>query len=231
MNSGLPASVTALGRSLAFAAAGALGVTMTLLALAALGGDIDEEETPPRRDPLAELVVEAPPPPEPPPASAAAPALSSGASFERSASASAPAELDPNAPPPGQFAGVGGVGGPGSMAVARGRFVGPRMGAGPKDASAGASPGLRQSARARFKAPPRYPRAAREQGLEGEVLVRMRVDASGRVREVVIVRSEPPGIFDAAARAAAMNYRFDPAVEGGEAVASTVEQRIRFELR
>jgi protein TonB len=46
-----------------------------------------------------------------------------------------------------------------------------------------------------------YPRAAREQGLEGVVLLRVRLDDQGRVLEVELVRSAGP-ILDDAARGA-----------------------------
>lgn len=78
---------------------------------------------------------------------------------------------------------------------------------------------------------PRYPEVARRRGVEGQVLVRMRVDAEGRVVSVVVVESEPRDVFDEAARDAARRATFAPAVEGGRPVASTVEQRIHFRLR
>lgn len=78
--------------------------------------------------------------------------------------------------------------------------------------------------------PPRYPREARRRGTEGYVVVRLRVEPTGRVSDVVVVESEPPGIFDEVAEQTARSYRFSPARCGGEPVATTLEQRIVFRL-
>ncbi len=78
---------------------------------------------------------------------------------------------------------------------------------------------------------PRYPEVARRRGIEGHVIVRMRVDETGRVTDVVVVEAEPPRLFDLAAKRAARRYTFQPARSGGKAVATTLEQRILFRLR
>lgn len=78
---------------------------------------------------------------------------------------------------------------------------------------------------------PRYPPQARRDGIEGFVTVRMRVDARGRVKDVVVVRAEPPGVFEDVARDAAKRYRFQPARRGGEPVETTIEQRIVFRIQ
>lgn len=77
---------------------------------------------------------------------------------------------------------------------------------------------------------PRYPAVAQRQGIEGHVIVRLRVEADGVVSDVVIVDAEPAGVFDAVARETALRYRFRPARRGTAAVATTVEQRILFRL-
>jgi protein TonB len=78
---------------------------------------------------------------------------------------------------------------------------------------------------------PRYPADARRRGVEGFVVVRLRVSSTGRVEDVVVVKSSPKGVFDEVARDAARRYRFEPAVVGGRQSASTLEQRIVFRLR
>lgn len=78
---------------------------------------------------------------------------------------------------------------------------------------------------------PRYPSAARRNRTEGFVRVRLRVDPDGRVEDVVVVESEPPGVFDRVALEAARRYRFEPATRNGQAVESTLEQRIVFRLQ
>ena len=84
---------------------------------------------------------------------------------------------------------------------------------------------------ARHRPSPIYPSDARQRGIEGFVVVRMRVDAAGRVTDVVVVESDPPGVFDQSARRAAQSYLFSPARAGGIAVATTLEQRMVFRLR
>lgn len=86
-------------------------------------------------------------------------------------------------------------------------------------------------ARPRSRPKPRYPRLAQRQGIEGSVTLRLRIDASGHVQDAVVVSATPAGVFDDAALQTARRYRFTPARRGGEAVASTLQQTIRFELQ
>lgn len=78
---------------------------------------------------------------------------------------------------------------------------------------------------------PRYPTEAHRRGLEGFVLLRMRVDESGRVADAVVVDADPRGVFEQSAKRAALAYRFSPARSGGRPVPSTLERRFRFRLR
>lgn len=79
-------------------------------------------------------------------------------------------------------------------------------------------------------APPRYPAYAVEHNLGGRVVLIVDVSADGRVRNAVIERSEPKGIFDEAALAAVRNWKFEPATEDGKPVASQVRVPIDFQL-
>ena len=63
-----------------------------------------------------------------------------------------------------------------------------------------------------------YPPAARASGVEGRVVVRYDVTAEGTVANAVVVESEPPGVFDAAALDAVRSWRFRPMVDRGEVV-------------
>jgi protein TonB len=57
--------------------------------------------------------------------------------------------------------------------------------------------------------PPVYPREAIRSGIEsGRVVALVTVDAQGNVADVDIVRSEPPLVFDRAARAALAAWKF-----------------------
>jgi protein TonB len=78
--------------------------------------------------------------------------------------------------------------------------------------------------------PPVYPpesRARREQGI---VVLRLDVDADGRVTRVEVLASSGFPRLDEAARAAAQGWRFRPARRGGRGVASSIRQRVRFTL-
>ena len=86
-------------------------------------------------------------------------------------------------------------------------------------------------ARPKSRPKPTYPRLAQRQGIEGFVTLRLRIDANGAVQDAVVVSAEPPGVFDEAALQTARRYRFTPARRGSEAVATTLQQTIRFELQ
>lgn len=78
--------------------------------------------------------------------------------------------------------------------------------------------------------PPAYPRRARRLGWEGRVVLRVRVDARGRVKTVNLGRSSGYDILDRAALAAVRGWRFSPATRGATPVAAWVEVPIRFRL-
>jgi protein TonB len=78
---------------------------------------------------------------------------------------------------------------------------------------------------------PEYPRRALERGIEGWVHVRFTVTAAGTVKDLVVVDSEPKGVFDEAASKAVLRWRYNPRVENGVAVERVGEQTlIRFKL-
>jgi protein TonB len=63
--------------------------------------------------------------------------------------------------------------------------------------------------RTRYVAP-EYPKAALKQKLNGNVRLRLAVNAEGKVSEAAVVQSTPPGVFDEAAVVAARKWRFEP---------------------
>lgn len=82
-----------------------------------------------------------------------------------------------------------------------------------------------------FKVPPQYPRRAAERGIEGYVILRYTVTATGTVRNPVVVESQPPKIFDQAAIRASLKNKYKPKVVNGKAVdVDGVLYRIIFEL-
>ncbi|UNK58082.1 TonB family protein [Pseudoxanthomonas daejeonensis] len=103
------------------------------------------------------------------------------------------------------------------------------------DASAGSGDELRADplaplARERLPAP-RYPEDAARAYINGKVLLRVAVDAEGRVTDVQVEESTPAGVFDAAAIEAARQWTFEPALQGGKPVAGQVRVPITFEAR
>lgn len=82
---------------------------------------------------------------------------------------------------------------------------------------------------ASLAAPP-YPRAARSRGFEGRVVLALAIGADGRVTSIEVAESSGHEDLDAAARAAAADWTFAPALRDGEAVAGTLRVPVRFEL-
>src|SRR5690606_13922093 len=72
---------------------------------------------------------------------------------------------------------------------------------------------------------PEYPPAAAERKLEGWVELAVTVDTSGAVQRAELLRSEPAGVFDAAASAAVMRWRYPPVGEP-----RSVVERIEFRM-
>ncbi len=78
--------------------------------------------------------------------------------------------------------------------------------------------------------PPRYPKDAMDAGLEGSVELKIRMDASGIPQQIVILRSQPAGVFDAAVLAAARQWRLVPDKVHGRPVPTTVRVPVQFAL-
>ena len=64
---------------------------------------------------------------------------------------------------------------------------------------------------------PIYPPALKERGIEGLVTVRYDVTPEGRVKNLLVVRSSPPGLFDDAALQAVSSWVFRPQIRAGRA--------------
>jgi periplasmic protein TonB len=76
---------------------------------------------------------------------------------------------------------------------------------------------------------PTYPDAARRQGREGVVVLRVVIDADGAVGDVEVLAGEEP--FVAAALAAVKRWRYRPALIAGAPAAVHREIRLPFRLR
>jgi protein TonB len=78
---------------------------------------------------------------------------------------------------------------------------------------------------------PRYPTAAREQGLEGVVVLSVLIRQDGRVDDARVAISSGAIVLDQAALAAVRAWLFAPATQGGRPVESVVEVPVKFALR
>jgi protein TonB len=76
---------------------------------------------------------------------------------------------------------------------------------------------------------PKYPDIALRAGLEGNVFVKVWVDKEGKVRKVVLLKSDAP-IFEEAAIAAAQQWVFTPAVMQKAPVSVWVSIPFKFRL-
>jgi TonB family protein len=75
---------------------------------------------------------------------------------------------------------------------------------------------------------PRYPPQAEKSAVEGWVELDFTVTDTGAVEDVAVHAAIPPGVFEAAATAALLQWRFKPLVRDAKAVATRARIRIRF---
>ena len=78
--------------------------------------------------------------------------------------------------------------------------------------------------------PPEYPREALRSGIEGTVVLLIHIDAQGNVIDIEVERSSRNRDMDRSAVRAARRWRFNPAIENGRPVASTVRVPVDFNL-
>jgi protein TonB len=83
--------------------------------------------------------------------------------------------------------------------------------------------------RTRYVAP-EYPDRALNDRVSGDVTVQYTVDQKGRTRDVRVVQSNPPGVFDRAAIDAISRWHYRPAKYNGQPVAVPVRTHIVFKL-
>ena len=75
-----------------------------------------------------------------------------------------------------------------------------------------------------------YPPMLRERGIEGRVVLRVRVDELGQPAEVRILDGSGWRLMDEAARQMTQECRFQPARRGSQPLASWIEYPVRFAL-
>lgn len=76
-----------------------------------------------------------------------------------------------------------------------------------------------------------YPRTLKEQGIEGNVVVLIRISSDGKVTRVKVLKSSGYPEFDDAATRAATSERFAPATRDGDPVDYSLKYTYRFRIR
>lgn len=87
-----------------------------------------------------------------------------------------------------------------------------------------------QKPRAVFQSAPMYPAELRDKKVEGSVIVIFVVDASGKVLDPRVEKSDHPA-FDKPALDAVRQWKFEPAVKGGKRVPCKMRLPMRFQPR
>jgi len=76
---------------------------------------------------------------------------------------------------------------------------------------------------------PAYPEAARHKGLQGDVVLKVRISETGQVLSVELIRGDEP--FASVAMAAVRTWRYRPALIDGKPVPFTRRVQIPFRIR
>ncbi len=77
---------------------------------------------------------------------------------------------------------------------------------------------------------PPFPLEAYAACTPGYVLVEFTIGTDGEVRDIDVLESEPPGVFDSVTTDAVSQWRFSPRIVNGEAVEDRVAQQIDFTI-
>ena len=77
---------------------------------------------------------------------------------------------------------------------------------------------------------PKYPEVAREDGVEGRVILSIVVDKKGKVTKAEVILSEPSSVFNEVALEAVRQYEFEPAKKDGKPIKIMMGHSIIFTL-
>lgn len=77
---------------------------------------------------------------------------------------------------------------------------------------------------------PEYPAKAKKQGIEGKVIIKSLIDKEGNTVKAIVAKSSGTASLDDAAKKAAMNYRYKPALQNERPVAIWVAFTVDFTL-
>jgi protein TonB len=80
------------------------------------------------------------------------------------------------------------------------------------------------------RVPPQYPIRAAERGIEGWVVLRFTITATGTVENPVVLDANPKRIFDRSAIRALKKWKYRPRIVDGVAVNRVEEVKLSFDL-
>jgi len=75
-----------------------------------------------------------------------------------------------------------------------------------------------------------YPAQAKQNNVEGRVVVRVLIDTKGKAEKMEVVESEPEGVFDENALKSLIYWQFRPGILNGKLVATWVKIPLTFTL-
>jgi protein TonB len=85
--------------------------------------------------------------------------------------------------------------------------------------------------KARQRIEPAYPDQARREGMEGSVILILKVDEFGAVKDASVESGSPPGMFDESALQAFKEASFTPARLAGRPVRAEIRIRVNYSLK
>ena len=78
---------------------------------------------------------------------------------------------------------------------------------------------------------PQYPRQARRRALEGQVVLKIEVQANGKPGNITVVASSGHGVLDKAAVQGIQRWRFQPARRGNQTITASLQVPVTFRLQ
>lgn len=82
-----------------------------------------------------------------------------------------------------------------------------------------------------LRIPPVYPVRALRSGIEGVVTVEFTIATDGSVKNAVIVKAKPPGIFNDAVLKAIAKWKYNPDIVNGKPAEKRARQDVKFKLQ
>ncbi|MCP5113414.1 MAG: energy transducer TonB [bacterium] len=105
----------------------------------------------------------------------------------------------------------------------------PKPKAAPRAAPLSSSNVVAERPKVRYRPPLRFPEKAKRRGIEGQLMLEVRVDNRGNVAGISIKKSSGHRILDSEAVSAVKSWKFEPAKNAaGRAVATTIAVPVKF---